>query len=1343
MEDKQVNTFSKGMNVDIDRSVLPNTMYPYAKNLRLYENGESFIARDILGNSQVFKFPKIQSLYYITEEFTIPDDINQTFTISVGPLTYSYSISFAEGDGIQTLATALMQIDMGITVKYNANRLIITYIGEYPMSVSATVGNLVVEQIHGPIITYRVIGDVTERNETILFTVGGGMSQIWSMVDNAITLLYDGDLGFKENNLIYAKTFSYNESTLKLYWVDGVKTDSNYFRQCNVREDMLLAKIAEDFVIITKEFLPRPVIVELTSGYLKAGVVQYAYQLYNQYGAQTHFSQPTYLINLSEDSHWSGSSTYFRGTPKGEDTGKGVRCTISNIPEGFGYIKVVRIFYDTMNGTPVIDYISDEKCPTDGTYKFVDSGLSIEALSMEDFNILGRYNFKAKDIETKDNMLFAANIIEDYTDVNYDARAYRYQKIGAQVGSDQVKYEGYIKDTQGGSIWLDGRDIENMIIPDDHDCIQTKTDQMTQKWNAITGNLGGSGPNISYEFKALYYKIDDSTDPERFIVSKKTASELSPEQQLGLTDATVNNSFFGYPSPYFKQYVGYQSGEVYRFGIRFKKGSLRTFVKWIADIKIPHPNETDYKVLYTINGVSVRDYRPYYAVPNRQLNDTVVYGLAFFPEFTVRNVPDGWEYEIVANPRLEGDRTVVAAGTTYGVFWDKDNINEVITTEYVDGAGLTPFEVALSDLSKVRLYRRFDSAEVLYNHTNIYPGDKLNTYGVVAQSLYDGTSWVRKDKSINMNAPFVGSYTIEESWAIHKQDVVSDDEITIEGISSRNDYGWVGRTNILRLDSWLVDPESSLLIYILNAFYALIERDLVSQYAGPGYYNRVNSEYTSRYQLDTTTGTRIVFDGDVYMAYHDRILLSKAENNETTPKPSFLYSAGTATVNPAYITSEQYHETNNVWLQETNGVRVINSEARTQDDDYYVYNTAYSIENRIELCYQQPLFFEAIVHNDTRIIGSDLKQSDNVIDTWLIFRPNVYIDAQKPYGPINAIRIYNNRLYAFQDKGVCVPSINERQVMNENSEDNSPLGLVIGVGGILSRIDYVSTFQGTMHQKSVLTTPYGIFFYDGYSKSIMSIGNGFSSISDLKGLKAKLATNSEDLNDYDNPGYSYGVNGFYDIANRELVYTFKDLLQSYTVAFTGGVFNSYHDYTSDYYFTQNNKVYSVHRKETEEGELVYQHNTGQPLVFYDVQSTFEIMLYINRMYSVKKTFDGCVMNLHMYNSESHQFNDFFTRLQAYNDYQNTGVCTFVLKQPTDIYPGPQEVYFAKRDRTWSFYFPRNSVSAYVSSNPNIQTELDYSKAYSERLKDKYLIVHLIYEGTNELHLPFIMTKFRY
>jgi hypothetical protein len=93
---------------------------------------------------------------------------------------------------------------------------------------------------------------------------------------------------------------------------------------------------------------------------------------------------------------------------------------------------------------------------------------------------------------------------------------------------------------------------------------------------------------------------------------------------------------------------------------------------------------------------------------------------------------------------------------------------------------------------------------------------------------------------------------------------------------------------------------------------------------------------------------------------------------------------------------------------------------------------------------------------------------------------------------------------------------------------------------------------------------------------------------------------------------------------------------------------------------------------------------------------------------------------------------------VYNDYQNT---SFITLDPTN------KNSLTRLEREWAMQVPRNAVKVNVGSNPDIFDVDNLSSAtrmFAERIRDKYIIMDLEYNNTNnyKFNVPYITTGYR-
>lgn len=159
------------------------------------------------------------------------------------------------------------------------------------------------------------------------------------------------------------------------------------------------------------------------------------------------------------------------------------------------------------------------------------------------------------------------------------------------------------------------------------------------------------------------------------------------------------------------------------------------------------------------------------------------------------------------------------------------------------------------------------------------------------------------------------------------------------------------------------------------------------------------------------------------------------------------------------------------------------TEAYVQKEPEYVYNSVYSVQNTsIPFAVYDdlnPQDYNKTI--DTRVYYSDLKQNDEIIDSWCKFRSSNFIDVDQQYGPITDVYTFKNVLTFCQEQAFGVLSVNDRSVATDNSGQN----IVLGTGGVLDRYDYYSSTYGMHKQQFCMTSSTGgLYWFDSHNNVI-------------------------------------------------------------------------------------------------------------------------------------------------------------------------------------------------------------------------------------------------------------------
>lgn len=235
------------------------------------------------------------------------------------------------------------------------------------------------------------------------------------------------------------------EDNIKLYIADG----EHFMKIINVAEadDEINAnnfgnvQLYDQFPnVVIKPFI----FCGLVYGSLKAGTVQYAYRFYKKRGNVSPLSAPTKPIYLgygyTDDDIISKKSK--GGLEKDTiNCGVSLRIPLESDQSLFDHVYIYRIFYKQNGQEPEISLIYDrsiiESSEEDDAgevtkfMQYADTGQeALQIIPLSEFNNLSGVYVIPKTIEAKDNILFAANIKDNQSELDdiakeFDARAFR------------------------------------------------------------------------------------------------------------------------------------------------------------------------------------------------------------------------------------------------------------------------------------------------------------------------------------------------------------------------------------------------------------------------------------------------------------------------------------------------------------------------------------------------------------------------------------------------------------------------------------------------------------------------------------------------------------------------------------------------------------------------------------------------------------------------------------------------------------------------------------------------------------------------------------------------------
>lgn len=1099
---------------------------------------------------------------------------------------------------------------------------------------------------------------------------------------------------------------------------------------------------------------------EVIDGSLTTGRVDYGYSLIKKNGQESMISSGVdgNPVNLFESNISTSSTVNIIGDIEEVNTGKGVKLAADVSTEDASYfdkLRLYRIHYKEYGQLPEIVIVDDFDITQAGGNVMLDTGgEGLGTITPEEYAVLSNVVIKAYTIEEKDNVLFAANLIEDVFEIDFDARAYRFlSNQNCNLYAAYGSYGSAEYNFNGSGPWEPTAEAipetANVINPyNDLDNDYNSTYKYIYQSDGTT--LGGEGVNVQYEFVSQNTQMDvDNSDTDSI------AQTHSGETNSSLY---ITNDF---TSPIATHYfTTYQRDEVYRFGIiLYDELGRKSSVKWVGDIRIPGPvSSSAFQTITDSSGSTVT------------LNTI---GITFTLKDTLSNLGiSAWS--VVRAKREEDDRSVVASGYLAStVNFDTDAVSPSIHKTYLKSRVPVVNDTAY-DLSSPSTpttvtinndILNFVSPEpIFFNRLNIKTGDYVDvvgTYDLYVTATESGGTYPLDGAENTANNYFSIKYTDLDLKA-NSADVdryTIDVVDLIEGQSTPKSYSYSDGTSGLLWNSAVINADATSLkleqtavgrtvaIQLTSTFdntdytnfdlpYAYIKRNNTGRYNGWDYASRQATDYISASGISDST-TVSATKGDTYINYFD--YLNYYVDHDFCKATTGLNGDDKLPLSQVIFPVES--KINLSLRSDENFAKVYDSEASylmrhyageysnfadtltyTQTKDLYLYNSVYSQESDIDTFNSVDVDIDFRTDLDTRVRHSDRKFDDEYIDSWTKFRPNNFLDVESKYGPIKSLKKYNNYLYFFQDKAFGGLSVNQRSLIS----DNNPGTLALGSGGTLERFDYINEFYGTQHKKSINSNKGGIYFFDKANKAILNYNGSTEVLSDSKGLTSYV--NNLTLKDIPFITASNKNSEVYlHLSDNTLVFN----------NFTGTFISDYtYNNTVEYYGDADNFTFY---NTPGSGPFVYGLYLGTDWGSMNAGTSYEdslLELNCNDGFYNTKTFDNVLFFTSTIDSGIENNTDHFDSVRFWNDYQYTGTLSLTLGDTLE-----------SRERGYAVAIPRNIVSANGTTNIDIfnAANHDSSRQFKERMRDKYLTAEFTYNNSGtkgQLSVPYISFLYR-
>jgi len=1218
----------------------------------------------------------------------------------------------------------------------------------------------------------RIIGEGKIRQDIFLFSTASptyaaaNRSYIWKFLYTqsetdvftpSVSLVYGGPLGLSEEYPIGDEVEGRYESPdiQKIFWADG----KHNVRFINTAADNQL--LDPNSIESSPKIDAQEVSIDAVDGggSLVSGLVQYAYQAANTQGGITSLSPLSIPVHLTESSESSTTNDYF-GQPAGDDSGKSVSISISGISEEFTVVQFYRIHYKDRINTPTIDIVSQTEL-ANGTASFTDTGsATLGGVTLAEFLSLINLNVIPQTIAVKDDRLFQGNLEEPSFDIDFDARAYRYNSsltIQPANPDDINPYNANFNDAMPA------------------------VDKYIYKADGTT--VGGQGTNVSYSIERVQARLDN----DNYSGYNGTSTPQDSQRRLGVTN--TGNVFLHPDNPYKDNYAspiisgdrrGYKRGEVYRFGLKFvAKTGNSSFVKWIGDIKMPTCSDTHHTVGHS------------YATSERANVGGDVLGNIIYPKFEVNLStlsPAELELidyvEIVRVERTENDKTILGQGVVANTVGFNDGTQTIpkvhpftpslddIQDNYADlqcagGASSNPsadiiefispeflltdkinfkdgdllrYQTVMTDWTR-NVGTFIGSATPTYterrNEAQLFTGD--NNQVIVSKGRYadlriDETSATIQTE-IEEFTPAIaskgltntlGAEAIENSVSFEVGEVVP---VTL-GIDARGNSKLLmklAKPNITLPDlAWVgFVPDRGSVAQPNDDGYIIADykRPRAAQYGGATVEARsINTYITTGERIAVTGGgtkTLHTFGGDTFIAYFDYLRLSPNDVPGSTKRyyQEVLFVPLETSINLELRHDRAFHNLaknkndNYIALQESlefsQAQPVLGTTVDGEATDLYLYNETYDRENEVIPSFPEPLVANLSTVFDTRTRYSNIKIDSETFDSWTQFLTDNVDNVDNKYGPITKLLSFKDELMFIQETGFGQWQVNPR--VQTTASDGQPIEL--GVGGVLHDYNYISTKFGTNQKFGIIPSEQNMYFLDPRTNKLIKTGQGSGSISDILGMYSYFRNNlNKELRDSDNPFIGAGITASYDRKLNEVLFTVKQTDNDYTIGFNEltNTFTEFYRYTPSIYVEHSQNIFSF----APNNRGMYVHHFGDRGVYYDqapVES--EVTIIINPEADMTKVFNNIELYSQVFDAAGNEiFDETVSAVRFYNDYQDSGKITLTNK-----------VNLRRRMRKWRMNVFRDNKAR--MRNPYLFVTLYFQNNNNKRLVLHHLLTY--------------------
>lgn len=277
-----------------------------------------------------------------------------------------------------------------------------------------------------------------------------------------------------------------------------------------------------------------------------------------------------------------------------------------------------------------------------------------------------------------------------------------------------------------------------------------------------------------------------------------------------------------------------------------------------------------------------------------------------------------------------------------------------------------------------------------------------------------------------------------------------------------------------------------------------------------------------------------------------------------------------------------------------------------------------------------------------------------LVDTWTNTTMASIIDVNTSLGSISSLKLFNNKIYGFQDSGIFNILSNSR--VQVNPSDNIPIE--IASSNKVEGVRYISQNVGVSNKWSIVQGSSSLYFIDDLTKSIFSIKDDLIDISSKCGMSSFMKTSINSSLSWD----PYTFNNFiasYDSIYNDVYFTNKYYCFNYNEKFDS--FISFFNYErTPYMFNIWNGFMAIGQTKrgtaSDNPYYLWNQNSGSYNEYFNVARPSYTTLIVNKDITLNKTFNNIEFRSDSFtNVDSDKWNitptTSFNKIEAWDEYQ--------------------------------------------------------------------------------------------